>query len=221
MSTCPAPEDSPPAAADAWADPAPGRPVPLLAAAAADLRAHVPPEERGAGRARRLLRYLGIAATSPGFHLALNYRVSHAIRHRLGPPGRLLSLVPFWFGRHFYGCTIAPTARLHGGLILPHPQGIVVGAGAEVGPRAWIFQNVTLGGAPGRAGLPRVGADARIYAGAVLAGPIAVGDNVVIGANAVVHRDVPPRSIVRSPAPEVAPMPDRLLAGPPPPPVSP
>lgn len=62
---------------------------------------------------------------------------------------------------------------------------------AKIGPNAWIFQNVTIGGRPGKAGGPRIGADARIYAGAVIAGPIQLGEGVVVGANAVVARDVP------------------------------
>ena len=46
-------------------------------------------------------------------------------------------------------------------MILPHPQGIVIGAGVVVGPRAWIFQNVTIGGGPGKIGVPVIGADGR------------------------------------------------------------
>jgi serine acetyltransferase len=194
-----------------WSDPAPGRPIPLVAALRDDLRAHVPPAGQGGPWPRRFLRGLRIAVTSSGFHVALHYRLAHTLRHRLGPPGRALAGLLFWWGRHAYDCSIAPTARIHGGLILPHPQGLVVGAGAEVGPRAWIFQNVTLGGAPEKVGLPRVGADARIFAGAVLSGPVTVGDNVVIGANAVVYRDVPSRSIVRVAAVEVLPLPDRFV----------
>ena len=112
--------------------------------------------------------------------------------------------------RHAYGCSIAPTARLEGGLILPHPLGIVIGPGVEVGPRAWIFQNVTLGGSPGREGMPQVGPDARIWPGAVVAGPIEVGANVVIGANAVVTVDVPDHTLVRSPSPSFSPLADHF-----------
>jgi serine O-acetyltransferase len=115
-----------------------------------------------------------------------------------------------WTIRHAYSCSIAPTARLGGGLILPHPVGIVIGPGVEVGPRAWIFQHSTLGGSPGREGMPRVGPDARIYPGAVLAGPIEVGANVVIGANAVVTVDVPDRTLVRSPSPAFSPIADHF-----------
>ena len=116
-----------------------------------------------------------------------------------------MQTAPVRIGRHWYGCALASTARLHGGLVLPHPHGIVVGGGAVVGPRAWIFQHVTIGGAPGRVGMPHIGADARLYAGAVVTGPVRVGDGVTIGANAVVHRDVPARTAVRPPEMRLSP----------------
>lgn len=194
-----------------WFDPDPDRPIPFIAALRDDLSAHIPPEEQGGRRASRLIRRLMIAATSSGFHLTITYRLSHLFRGRWGVVGRAIALGFFWLGRHVYGCSIAPTARLHGGLILPHPQGLVIGAGALVGPRGWIFQNVTIGGAPDKSGLPRVGADARIYAGAVLTGPIVIGDNVMIGANAVIHRDLPSRTMARAPGVEITPLPERFL----------
>lgn len=71
------------------------------------------------------------------------------------------------------------------------------------GPRVMINQNVTIGGSPGKDGLPWIGSDVRICAGAVLSGPVRVGDNVMIEANAVVTRDVPAGTLVRSPMAEV------------------
>lgn len=191
-----------------WSDPDPARSLPFWNALRLDVLAHVPPEQRGRSRWAWAWTSLAVAARSSGLHVTALYRAGHAVRPRFGPAGRLAAGALFWWTRHAYSCSIAPTARLHGGLILPHPQGIVIGGGAVVGPRAWIYQNVTIGGAPGKAGLPRVGADARIYAGAVLTGPITLGDNVLIGANAVVHRDVPSRTAVRSAAVESGPLPD-------------
>jgi serine O-acetyltransferase len=118
----------------------------------------------------------------------------------------------YWVLRHVYGCAISPSARLYGGLILPHPQGLVIGPGAVVGPFSYVFQNVTVGGVPGREGLPRVGRSARIYPGAVLTGPIVVGDNVMIGANAVVDTDVPPYHAVRCHPSDIDPIPDHFRA---------
>jgi serine O-acetyltransferase len=190
---------------DAWSDTAPDQPIPLLAALRDDLRAHIPVDRLGGSWPRRALLRLVVIVRSTGFHATLAYRLAHTLRGRLGLPGRLAAALVSWWARLAYRCAIAPTARLHGGLILPHPQGIVVDAGAVVGPRAWLFQNVAIGMVPGREGQPRVGADARIFAGAVLTGPIVVGDRVAIGANAVVHRDVLSRSIVRPPAAEYVP----------------
>ena len=90
---------------------------------------------------------------------------------------------------------------------MPHPQGIVIGADVGIGPRAWIFQNVTIGGAPGKYGMPKIGADVRIYAGAVLVGPVTIGDHVLIGANAVVTNDVPDHSAARAGATSILPSP--------------
>lgn len=186
-----------------WADPAPGRPLPFWPSFRADVAAHLDPDARPRSAAGWAGPTLRILLRSSGLRVATAYRLAHTLRGRLGPPGRVLAALVSWFVRHFYGCSLAPTARLHGGLSLPHPQGLVVGPGAVVGPRAWIFQNVTIGGSPGRDGLPRVGSDARLYAGAVLAGPITLGDRVHVGANAVVLRDVPPDSTVRSAPAEI------------------
>ena len=194
----------------AWADPNPDRPVPFWDSVRQDLVAHVPAERRGASRAGWARMAAGIAARSSGFHVVLSYRLAHSLRFRLGLFGRALAGGLFWWSRHFDGCSIAPSARLFGGLILPHPHGIVIGPEVVVGPRAWIFQNATLGGAPGKPGMPRVGADARIYSGAVLTGPIVVGDNVMIGANVVVFRDIPPRMVVRPAASEISPLPSHF-----------
>jgi serine O-acetyltransferase len=194
----------------AWVDPAPHLPVPFWEGICQDMIAHVHPDDRGRSRWGWARITLGVVLRSSGFHLTSLYRLAHALHHRLGPLGRVLAGLLFWWNRHFYGCSIASTARLHGGLILAHPQGIVIGPCAVLGPRGWIFQNVTVGGTPGLDGLPKIGSDARIFAGAVLVGPITVGDNVVVGANSVVSRDVPARMLVRSTMPEVDPLPERF-----------
>jgi serine O-acetyltransferase len=191
----------------AWVDPAPHQPVPFWASVRQDVVAHIPEAQLGKSRWGWARATVVVALRSSGLRVTVNYRMAHTLYHRGGAAGRVLAGVLFWWNRHFYGCSLASTARLHGGLILTHPQGIVVGPAASIGPRCWIFQNVTVGGAPGLDGLPQIGSDARIYAGAVLAGPITVGDNVMVGANAVVYRDVPSRTVVRCPPAEFSPLP--------------
>jgi serine O-acetyltransferase len=190
-----------------WAESTPGRPLPFWEGLREDIAAH---RSDGRRKARRLgaAEAARVVARSSGFHVMAVHRLAHTLAHRAGPFGRAAAGLLFWGLRHAYGCSIASTARLHGGVILPHPQGIVIGPGVVIGPGAWIFQNVTIGGAPGKAGEPRVGADVRIYCGAVLTGPITVGDNVMVGANAVVSRDVPDRTLVRCAAAELVPLPE-------------
>lgn len=205
---------APPEAPDPtpWADPAPDRPLPLWKSLAGDVTAHIPIPLRGRSRLGRMWMVTVVSVRSPGFHVTLLYRLAHAIRPRLGPLGKVAAAALFWAIRHGYGCSIASTSRLHGGLLLPHPQGIVIGGGVVTGPRTIIYQNVTIGGAPGKDGVPRIGSDARLYAGAVISGPVRLGDNVMVGANAVVARDVPARSVVRTPMAEIVPIPAKYLS---------
>jgi serine acetyltransferase len=76
-------------------------------------------------------------------------------------------------------------------LFLPHPFAMVVHARAVIGDRVTIFQGVTLGETGTGPGAPTIGDDVVIGAGAVVLGPITIDDGAVIGANAVVTVDVP------------------------------
>lgn len=79
------------------------------------------------------------------------------------------------------------------GLILHHAFSSMISANA-IGEDCHIFQQVTIGN--GRRGCPTIGNHVTIYPGAKIIGGIFVGDDVVIGANAVVTKDIPPHSIV-------------------------
>lgn len=84
--------------------------------------------------------------------------------------------------------------QIDGGLLIPHPNGIVIHPQAQIGANCLIFQQVTLGTVSGRRGAPRLGIHVDIGAGARILGPVNIGDHTVIGANAVVLTDVPPHS---------------------------
>jgi serine O-acetyltransferase len=87
------------------------------------------------------------------------------------------------------GADIPLNCRLGQGLLLPHPNGVVIHPQAQIGPNCLIFQQVTIGTAHG--GVPRIAGHVDIGAGAKLLGPITVGEHARIGANAVVLDDVP------------------------------
>ncbi len=87
------------------------------------------------------------------------------------------------------GAEIPLGCRIGGGLLLPHPNGVVIHPDAEIGPNCLIFQQVTLASFEGRA--PRLGGHVDVGAGAKILGGVVVGNDVLIGANAVVLCDVP------------------------------
>lgn len=88
------------------------------------------------------------------------------------------------------GADIPINCRIGGGLLIPHPNGIVIHPSASIGPNCLLFQQVTLGADD--SGVPTIGGHVDIGAGAKILGSINVGDHARIGANAVVLKDVIP-----------------------------
>lgn len=74
--------------------------------------------------------------------------------------------------------------------------GVVLHANSVIGEKVIIGQGVTIGRQLDPDGVPEIGNNVYISAGARILGKIKVGDNVIIGANAVVIKDVPSNSIV-------------------------
>jgi serine O-acetyltransferase len=127
----------------------------------------------------------------PGLHAILVHRFCHFF-WKLGLPflPRLLSQV----SRFFTGIEIHPGAKIGKGFFIDHGMGVVVGETAEIGDNCVLFHNVTLGGTGKHKGKrhPTLGNNVMVGTGAILLGPITVGDNVKIGANTfILMRDVP------------------------------
>jgi len=87
------------------------------------------------------------------------------------------------------GADIPINVKIGGGLLLPHPNGIVIHPDAQIGPNCLLFQQVTIGALDGRT--PCLGGHVDVGAGAKLLGGILIGDHALIGANAVVLINVP------------------------------
>jgi serine O-acetyltransferase len=88
------------------------------------------------------------------------------------------------------GSDLPLNCSIDGGLVMPHPNGVVVHPDAHIGPNCILFQQVTIGTGP-KPGLPRLGGHVDVGPGAKILGGVSVGDHAVIGANAVVLSDVP------------------------------
>lgn len=90
------------------------------------------------------------------------------------------------------GISIPAEARIGKGLRIHHFGGIIIHSDVVIGVECTIYQGVTIGDLGGRGGVPRIGSRVNMGAGAKLIGPIEVGDDCQIGANAVVRTSIPP-----------------------------
>ena len=102
--------------------------------------------------------------------------------------------------RFFTGIEIHPGAKIGKNLFIDHGMGVVIGETSEIGDNVTIYHNVTLGGISPSIDSerqrhekrhPTIGNDVVIGSGAQIIGPIKVGNNSRIAANAVVVKDVP------------------------------
>lgn len=96
------------------------------------------------------------------------------------------------------GVDISFDCHIGQGFYVGHYGGIIIGEGVEIGERCNISQGVTIGigGRRERRGSPKLGDRVYIAPGAKIFGKIRVGNDVAIGANAVVLKDVPDRAVV-------------------------
>lgn len=151
--------------------------------------------------------YPGIISTSkllitPQLIAMILYRIAHNIRQlppRKSNPNYQLfnsdtadnySLL----GRDIGQIEIFYSSQIGKGLKINHGVGSVIGARCTIGDNCTIHQNCTIGDHNG--GRPTIGNNVIIYAGAMVLGDINIGDNSIIGANAVVLESFPSNSII-------------------------
>jgi serine O-acetyltransferase len=134
---------------------------------------------------------LEVVLTSPGLHAIWAHRALHELWKR--PGGRLPARVLATVTRSVTGVEIHPGARLGRRFFIDHGMGVVIGETAEVGDDVMIYHGVTLGGRSLERVKrhPTVGNRVTIGAGARILGPVLVGDDVQVGANSVVVKDIP------------------------------
>jgi serine O-acetyltransferase len=133
----------------------------------------------------------------PGLHATIWHRLAHWLwGNRLLILARLVG----HFGRWITGIEIHPAATIGRRFVIDHGMGVVIGETAEIGDDVTLYHGVTLGGIA-----PSVDSETQkqvkrhptllegsiIGSGAQVLGPITVGRNARVGANAVVVKDVP------------------------------
>lgn len=133
---------------------------------------------------------LVIFLSYPGLHAKWN----HVPEHWLWEHGhRSLARVLSQLTRHITGVEIHPAAQIGKHFFIDHAMGVVIGETAIVGDDCVLYQGVTLGGTGNETGKrhPTLGNNVTVGTGAKVLGNIHIGNNVKIGGNSVVVKDVP------------------------------
>ena len=109
------------------------------------------------------------------------------------------------FSRFLTGIEIHPKAKIGKNLFIDHGMGVVIGETSEIGNNVTIYHMVTLGGiSPSIKSNeqrnvkrhPTLMNNVVVGSGAQILGPVVVGKNAKVGANAVVTKDVPENAIM-------------------------
>lgn len=127
---------------------------------------------------------------SPGLHALWLHRAAHWLWTH---DGKLTARILGTISRYLTGVEIHPGAKIGQGVVIDHGMGTVIGETAEIGNGCIIYQGAALGGTANTAGKrhPTLGINVLVGCGAKILGPITIGDNTKIGANAVVTRSLP------------------------------
>ena len=144
----------------------------------------------------------GVLLTYPGVKAVILHNISNRLwKMNLLLLARIISQT----SRFFTGIEIHPAARIGKNLFIDHGMGVVIGETSEIGDNVTLYHAVTLGGvspsidSDNQRSLkrhPTLKNDVVVGSGAQILGPITVGDNAKVGANAVVTKDVPKDAVM-------------------------
>lgn len=167
----------------------------FLAALRADWRRAYHLEKGGPAR-----RFFACLAT-PGVQAVSVYRFGRWLGQRslvLRVPLEPLYRAAYLMVQVLWGIELPRSARIGPGLFIGHFGGVVVSGRTVIGANCNLSQQITigLGGKGDKGGAPVIGDGVYIAPGARIFGRIRIGNNVAIGANAVVYKDVPDNAIV-------------------------
>lgn len=134
--------------------------------------------------------YLSIFINTPSIHAVFWYRVAHFL-HINGL--KFIARVISQLARFFTGIEIHPGAVIGNRFFIDHGMSVVIGETAHIGNNVLMYHGATLGGTGNHSGKrhPTVKDNVIISTGAKVLGPITIGENSKIGANAVVLNDIP------------------------------
>lgn len=141
--------------------------------------------------------WMGGYLTHPEFRYVVWLRIgSYCVGRRYLFALLMLALIRLRLLRYKTGIQITPFTKIGKGLFIGHIGSIVINSAVEIGENCNIIQTCTIGVAYRKSGAPKIGDNVYIGPGSRIIGPVVIGNNVAIGANAVVTKSFPDNSVV-------------------------
>ena len=145
---------------------------------------------------------LSVILTYPGAKAVFFHRIANFFSIA---KFNLIARIISQFSRFLTGIEIHPSARIGKNLFIDHGMGVVIGETSDIGNNVTIYHMVTLGGIS-----PSINSEEQrnvkrhptlmdnvvVGSGAQILGPVVIGKNAKIGANAVVTKDVAENSVM-------------------------
>lgn len=143
---------------------------------------------------KSFLKKILIIVFNMPFRLVLNYRLGYFLATKRNALNNIIILILKKRQIKYTNCDISYHAKIGRRIKFPHPLSIVIGDKSIIGNDVMIWQEVTLG-SHGKnnssAKYPIIGNNVKLFSGCKIIGGVKVNDNVTVGANAVVLKDVP------------------------------
>ena len=136
--------------------------------------------------------------TNASFKITFWFRIGSYLKNRNDIISKILYflVILIYKGKQYKtGIQLPLGTPIGKGLSFSHFSCIVINNGSFIGDFCTIFQGVTIGSVRGK-GAPKIGNYVVIAAGAKVIGDITIGNNVFIGANAVVASNIPDNAVV-------------------------
>ena len=137
--------------------------------------------------------------TNASFKITFWFRIGSYVKSKRNSLWKPLFLIVAIIYKHYQfktGIQLYFDTKVGGGLHFPHFGCQVINAAAVLGEKVCIYQGVTIGSVRGRSGAPQIGNNVVIFSGASIIGDVKIGDKCVVGAGAVVTKDVPSGCVV-------------------------
>ncbi len=137
--------------------------------------------------------------TNASYKVTFWFRLGNYLREKNNPICKLLFYCVAVIYKHNQfktGIQLPLGTKVGGGVHFPHFGCQIIHYASTIGERVHIFQGVTIGSMRGKGGAPKIGNNVILFSGARIIGNITIGDNCVVGAGAVVTKDVPSGCVV-------------------------